>query len=205
MPCRGASEENRHGFASRSSSAPVPGRNPLRGRGPRRRRGTSAYPFALSGVSRRPARRPAGRYGGAGAVASAAPRSTGNRSKIISTPWNGPAASALTKQRRVACPPAPNPSPIRRKTLAPSGAGVFFFVASRGCIVEIAERLELKPGSAVPSLAFPEWAGVCAGLADPSFGTNPAHLPGATGLLRLNSCHTAEPADGWRSTSAPRR
>jgi hypothetical protein len=121
MPCRRASEENRHGFASRSSSAPVPGGNPLRGRGPRRRRGTSAYPFALSGVSRRPARRPAGRYGGAGAVASAAPRSTGNRSKIISTPWNGPAASALTDQRRVACPPAPNPSPIRRKTLAPFG------------------------------------------------------------------------------------
>jgi hypothetical protein len=54
---------------------------------------------------------------GGSARTAAAPR-RGRPSENNSTNRNRGPACALNRQRRVECPPAPNPSPIRRETLA---------------------------------------------------------------------------------------
>src|SRR5262249_42799255 len=52
----------------------------------------------------------------------------GRVEKKFEKDWNETPASRLMARRRVACPPAPNPSPIRRTDPGPSGAGVFFYL-----------------------------------------------------------------------------
>jgi hypothetical protein len=164
-----------HALATRSSAKPISSRHPLCDRRPRWAPGTSSYPIAVSGISRRQAPGAATRSARSGALAgsaAAAPR----RLKLI--------FAATGTERILECwranagwrapqPPTPHPSGDRPW---PFGRRGLLFC------VESIEKIGRTRGTQVSPTRLhawrvtPNWAGVGAGLADLSFGRNPALL-----------------------------
>ena len=188
-----------HEFAGRSSPEPVPGRHALCHRGPRRGPGASSHPFAISGISRRPACRAAGRRGGSDAVASSAPASPRRSPKIIP---RGRKLRGVPRRWLVnagwSAPQPPTPHPSGDRPWPPSGR--------RGLLLwSGASRHGTRP--AARDCCFGAFtllrAGVGAGLADLSFGTKPGAflLPLAAIGTELNARRSAERADSRSSTS----
>jgi len=101
-----------HEFTGRSSSQPVPGRNPLRHGRSRARRGSSPHPFAISRISRRPPGGTAKRCRGADAISARTPASPHVLQKIISSAGTARAMPRWMSSAgwRAPQPPTPHPS-----------------------------------------------------------------------------------------------
>jgi hypothetical protein len=99
---------------------------------------------------------------GTGRARTAAVRPGGPRPENNFAPRNCGPACAFNGQRRVVCPPAPNPSPIRRETLARvRRRGLPLWTVVRNRQRKLAAPLAMRCASALPMRAR-----VGAGLAD---------------------------------------
>jgi len=120
-----------YGFLRRGAPEPVPGRHTICSRGPWRRPRSPSHPFAISRVSRRQASQTPSRRRESEARAAPPRRTARSGPKIILRTGNPGDTWALNRQRRVECPPAPNPSPIRRLDPGPFGRGLPFWEGSK--------------------------------------------------------------------------